>query len=165
MPQISAAEFLVRLTPARVWTFVLRLPLTTPSYVALRTASLIPASPIFIRRRMIKKPVTRTASELVLSDQMLTTIFTMTFNTLRNCRRYGNMGSIDASVNLRVDASDRFVSSWWTDDVCDLMSGLSVLNFCDSAGTLILPPAVSFTGKWWASTLGTISNAVIKTWW
>ncbi|KAG5300420.1 hypothetical protein I7I48_00119 [Histoplasma ohiense] len=87
IPQISAAEFLIKFTPGSVCEVVFRLPLTTPSYVAFRTAERIPASPITIRRRTIRKAVTLVASVLAESDQMPTTVLRITLKSFLNGRR------------------------------------------------------------------------------
>ena len=81
---------------------VFRLPFTTPSYEALSTVSLIPASPRTINRRRTRKAVMRVASAVATSAQIPTTTLVRALSSFLNWRRYGSIGSMDERVIFNV---------------------------------------------------------------
>lgn len=96
--------------------------------MAFKTDSRIPASPIVRRRLNITKAWIRVASSEVLSDQISATELTICLRNLRNCKRYGRIGSNDFKVIRIVAESVKFGRKWLIDVANVLIRGESFLN-------------------------------------
>ena len=117
-----------------------------------------------IRRRNTKKADSLVTSLLEESDQTDATVLTISRTTFLKDRMYGSRFNKESSVMRRVEASDRFSRRCWIETVCDFRSGVNVRNFFESVDTRILPPALSFAGRWCCRTLGTNVSADTNTW-
>lgn len=165
IPKTSAAEFLMRLIPAMVYTLVCLLALTSPAYSAFAQISFSPSSPTTAALRMTKKAVILVVSSDECAHQISVTVLTNAFKNFLYDKKYGTSGTAEFSSSRCVAGSVSVGSRCSSDALCDFTSGLSARYFLVSMATRTRPLADSLMGRWWLSVSGTCLSATIRSSW